>query len=319
MQRGSITQQLGRFDIEGTLCFVPGVIALLLALQWGGTKYPWSDGHIIGLLVLCFVLLAAFLSIQIWKQDRATIPPHLFRNRTLWACFCFIGFLCSALTIFMYYLPLWFQGIQGSSAFLASVKLLPLILGLVVFALVTGALVGVCDYYTPFLMASSVCMSIGAGFLSTLRIDSAASAWIGYQCLFGFGIGLGIQQPVIAVQTSLEPEHVAIGTALLQFSQSLGGAVFVSVAQNIFQNKLASSIISAGNPEVDLRDVLALGATQFRQHFSGEALQIVVDAYNMAITSCFYVAAALGALSFVCAAFVPWNSVKKTKTRTAVI
>jgi len=62
---------MGQLDLLGTLFFMPAVVSLLLALQWGGSKYAWSNGRIIGLFVVFGVLIIVFVGIQIWKQDHA--------------------------------------------------------------------------------------------------------------------------------------------------------------------------------------------------------------------------------------------------------
>jgi putative effector of murein hydrolase LrgA (UPF0299 family) len=64
-------ERAGQLDLLGTLFFMPAIVSLLLALQWGGSKYEWSDGRIIALFVLFGVLIIAFVGIQIWKQDSA--------------------------------------------------------------------------------------------------------------------------------------------------------------------------------------------------------------------------------------------------------
>ncbi|MCJ1423860.1 hypothetical protein MMC29_001745 [Sticta canariensis] len=53
----SIREKVARLDIYGTFIFVPCIVCLLLALQWGGQQYAWSDGRIIALLTLFGVLL----------------------------------------------------------------------------------------------------------------------------------------------------------------------------------------------------------------------------------------------------------------------
>jgi len=68
-------ERIKEFDLYGTAVFIPSIICLLLALQWGGTKYPWSDGRIIALFVVFGVLISIFISIQFWKQDSATVSP----------------------------------------------------------------------------------------------------------------------------------------------------------------------------------------------------------------------------------------------------
>ena len=71
------------FDIYGTIVFMPAIICLLLALQWGGTKYPWSNGRIIGLFVAFGVLIIIFIGIQFWKGDSGTIPPRMMKKRSM--------------------------------------------------------------------------------------------------------------------------------------------------------------------------------------------------------------------------------------------
>jgi hypothetical protein len=88
----TLSERIQQFDPFGTAIFVPGIICLLLALQWGGSKYPWSDGRIIALFVLFGVLISIFIGIQIWKQDMATLPPRILKNRSLamgaWFALC---------------------------------------------------------------------------------------------------------------------------------------------------------------------------------------------------------------------------------------
>jgi fatty acid desaturase len=75
--------RLKQFDIWGTLAFMPGVVCLLLALQWGGSKYPWSNARIIVLLILFVVLMSIFTVIQFWKQENATLPPRILQQRSV--------------------------------------------------------------------------------------------------------------------------------------------------------------------------------------------------------------------------------------------
>ncbi|KAJ3480194.1 hypothetical protein NLG97_g8129 [Lecanicillium saksenae] len=308
--KSSFKEQLLAFDIEGTAAFIPGVVSLLLALQWGGVRYPWHDGRVIGLFVVFGVLIVAFIGIQLWKKEKATVPPRIFKDRTVWACSVYVICLGAAFFIMVYYLPIWFQAIQGSSAVNSGIRSLPLILALVILSMISGGVVTAVGYYTPALIVSSILMAVGAGMLTTLQVDSGNAKWIGYQCIFGFGVGIGMQQPMVALQTSLDPSDVPIGTAIVIFSQTLGGALFICVAQNVFQNKLVSNLVAAG---LAYQDVASVGATQIRKLISQESLPAVLEAYNSAITNAFYVSASLAALSLLGALFVPWNSVKAKK------
>jgi hypothetical protein len=186
---------------------------------------------------------------------------------------------------------------------------LPTILGLVIISMTSGVLVTVLGYYTPFMLISSVLMAIGAGMLTTFEVDSNSPRWIGYQFLFGAGVGFGMQQTLVVVQTALPAADVPIGTAIMMFTQTLGGALFISVGQNVFTNQLIKNLASVV-PDLDPKLVLSIGATELKNAIPKEFLPGVLTAYNLALTQTFYVSVAAGALSILGAAFVEWKSMK---------
>jgi hypothetical protein len=191
-----------------------------------------------------------------------------------------------------------------------------MILSLVIFSAVSGAVISQVGYYTPFVIASSILMSIGAGMLATLKTNSGSGEWIGYQILFGAGVGFGMQQALVAVQTVLKKEDIPIGTAIIMFSQTLGGALFISVAQNVFTNQLLHNLKQVV-PGLDPAIVLATGATSLKSVIDPKFLAGVQTAYNASIIDTFYVAVAMSALSIFGSVFFEWKSVKGKKIEMA--
>lgn len=102
----TLRQQLAELDLLGSFFFLPAIISLLLALQWGGTKYPWSNGRIIGLLVVFGVLIIVFVGLQWWGQDRATVPPRLAKNRNVWGSAWYALAIGAAYFVLIYYVSL---------------------------------------------------------------------------------------------------------------------------------------------------------------------------------------------------------------------
>ncbi|KAH7032387.1 major facilitator superfamily transporter [Macrophomina phaseolina] len=307
----SLKDKLMQLDPLGNLCFVPGMVCLLIALQWGGSTYPWSNVRIIVLLVLAFLLLIAFVIIQTWNPNgTATITPRLLKQRTIagawWYTFC----NSAAMMSMLYYLPLWFQAIKGADAVSSGLMLLPLILGFVVGSILTGAAVTRFGYYAPFMITSSVVLSIGAGLLTTLKTNSGRPEWLGYQVLYGFGLGFGMQQSNIAVQCVLPRAEVPIGTTLIFFAQQLGGALFVSVCQNVFSNELVKGVRRLA-PEVPPRAVVGTGATDLKNVFGPDSLPSVLQAYNGALIKALTVALVMSCLSILGSSVIEWKSVKK--------
>ena len=204
---------------------------------------------------------------------------------------------------------IWFQAIKGTTATQSGIRNLPMILGLVIISILGGILVTTFGYFTPFMILSAVLMAIGAGLLSTWEVDTNSPKWIGYQFIFGAGVGFGMQNALVAVQATLPIADVPIGTALIMFSQTLGGALFISVGQNVFTNQLIKNLERVV-PNLDPNLVLTVGATELKNRVPAEFLAGTLIAYNKALTECFYVAVATASLSIVGAVFVKFVSMK---------
>jgi len=121
-----------------------------------------------------------------------------------------------------------------------------------------------------------------------------------------------MQQPLMAVQTVLDIKDVPTGTSVLIFLQTLGGALFVSVAQNVFTNKLKQGLAEYA-PALDPAIILKSGATSIQSNTPKEFLTGVTLAYNNALVRAFIVATAMGSFSIIGSAIIEWKSVKGEK------
>ena len=102
-KKDGLKAKIRALDIEGNFLFTSLVICLLLALEWGGSKYPWNEPRIIALFVTSGVLFVIFMGIQIHREDKATVPMRLIKKRCVWGpaiySFCIPGIFA----IFTYY------------------------------------------------------------------------------------------------------------------------------------------------------------------------------------------------------------------------
>ena len=308
----TVNQRVKQLDVYGTLLFVADVICCLLALQWGGTKYPWSSWRIILCLVMFGVLTMVFIVVQYYQKDNATVPFRIIKHRdiaaALWFGFCLGG----SFFVILYWIPIWFQAIKGASAFKSGIMSVPMVLALVLTNVIGGVGTTTTGYYVPFYYAFTVVTSVGAGLLTTFQTNTNHSKWIGYQIIYGFGIGFGMQQPLITVQTVLPLKDIPTATAMAMFFQTFGGALFVSVAQNIFDNRLIKNIIQDA-PHVDPAIILRVGATSLKNQIDPRYLAQVQQAYNDALTHTWYISVAMACLSIFGSLAVRWNSIKGKK------
>jgi hypothetical protein len=160
----------------------------------------------------------------------------------------------------IYYIPIWFQAVQGVSAVESGIRNLPFLLGVTIMTIISGAMITSLGWHTPWAFFCTVFMAVGAGLMMTFKVDTGLGKWFGYQVIYGFGAGAGFQQPVVAVQSILKPEDVPVGTTIILFIQLFGGAVFASVATNIFNNHLVTNLMKEV-PGVDVQTVINAGAT----------------------------------------------------------
>lgn len=120
----------------------------------------WANARIIALFILSGLFFVAFVASQLWQKDRATVPPGVFSQRTVWACSLYVFFLFGSFIALLYYLPLWLQAIQEASAVQSGIDILPTILSTVISALVGGALISWIGYYTWACIVSSMVATV---------------------------------------------------------------------------------------------------------------------------------------------------------------
>ncbi|KKA19398.1 MFS multidrug transporter, partial [Rasamsonia emersonii CBS 393.64] len=306
----TVLEMLRKLDLPGIVLFIPTVICLLVALQWGGGTYSWSSGRIIALLVVSGVLAIAFPVEQIFMGEHALIPHRLLTTtRTVPFALMFVFCLGATFFIFVYFLPTWFQVIKDVSAVDSGVHTLAFLMAQVVATIIAGVGVKRIGYYAAFMWLSLVFACVGSGLITTFSVDTPTREWIGFQILYSVGSGFGIQQAILAVQTVVPQVLVAMGSALVMFCQLLGGSIFVSVAESVFDNKLLSKL-AADVPGIDAAAVMAAGTTELRNYIPVQYLTTVLADYNDCLVQAFRIGLVMACVMTFGAVGVEWRSVR---------
>lgn len=153
-------------------------------------------------------------------------------------------------------------------------------------------------------------MSVSAGLLTTLHVGTGEAEWIGYQVLYGFGMGLCFQTPNLATQTVLPKPDVPMGLALMFFGQLLGAAVFVSVGENVLDNQLLRKL--SGVPGFNTSLITSGGATSLLDSVPPDLRGTVLTAYNEALRKVFQIGLILSCLAVLGTALMEWKNILKT-------
>ncbi|KAL5344110.1 major facilitator superfamily domain-containing protein [Aspergillus crustosus] len=304
------------FDLIGFALFAPAAIMFLLALEYGGNEYPWSDSRVIGLFVGGGATAIVFLGWEYYKGKEAMIPFHLVTQRIAYSSYLTMAAVFGLTMVTAFYLPIYFQAVKGETALDSGVNLLPSILAQLVAAVLSGVLIGKLGFYLPWAIVGGLFCAVGAGLLSMLTPTTSTAAWAGYQILLGLGRGMSTQAPMLAVQTNISPDDVSTAMAILTFSQTFGGSVFLALGSVVFTAGLKDQIPRFA-PSVDPNEVIAAGATGFRDIVSAEELQGVLKGYSRSVGWVFYLSAGLCVVQFGASWGMGWVDLRKKKGEVA--
>ncbi len=117
---------------------------------------------------------------------------------------------------------------------------------------------------------------------------------------------------MIAVQNTLQPVQIPVAMALLMFSQTFGGALFLSFSDTIFTNSL-KALIPTYAPSIDAGIVINAGANGFRRLISSSNLGNVLVAYAKSVNRVFYLTASAGVCCFIFTWGMGWKDIRKKK------
>jgi MFS family permease len=198
-----------------------------------------------------------------------------------------------------YYLPLWYQATKGVTATKSGLDILPYMLSTVVGAALSGAIISKTGRYWPFLVISPLVFSVGAGLLYTVDAKTANAAVIGFQILYGVGVGGAMQNTIISIQAEFsgDPESEAMipqATSLVNFTQLIGGVIGIAIAGTVFSNQLSGNLPKDLDPEI----AKAVAQSVLVIKTLPDALRgIVIDAYVKSLRYVFIIAVPAGAFA----------------------
>ncbi|RDW76193.1 hypothetical protein BP5796_07014 [Coleophoma crateriformis] len=312
--------QLKRVDFLGNAILILSVLAILLALTWGGTTHPWSSWRTVVPLVLGFLGLIAFFLYEASPfVQEATMPLHLFSNRTSASVYA-ITFIHSIIMYWVvYYLPVYFQAVLEASPTASGVDLLPTAVTSIPFAIVSGIAISSLNRYRPSQFASMILVSIGLGLFTLLDERTSTGYWVGTQILCSAGLGILVTASLPAIQAPLEEKDVATSTATWAFLRSFGSIWGAAIPTAIFNTRINALLPKI--PSVSVRNALknggayALASKEFMQSLNAtpDIKEGVVKTYVTALKLVWQVSIAFGLLGLLLAFIV-----KEVKMREAL-
>jgi len=214
-------------DIVGASLMMLGAISMLLALTWGGTRYPWASPQIVGLFGLA-VLFALAFRWRIGVANEPYLPLPILRNPVVLtgaaSSACAMG-VAIGLTAFV---PFYYQLVHKLSVTNSGFALIPLALMTTPGSIMAGRAM---MYLTHYKRITLACMTLAMLAVAFLAWRPQSSPWIVMAALALVGTGIGSVYPLatVCIQNSVQPHQMGTATGVMNFFRALTASLAVAV------------------------------------------------------------------------------------------
>ncbi|MEU2130235.1 MFS transporter [Streptomyces sp. NPDC018352] len=218
--------------------FISAAVSLLLVwVTFAGDKYDWLSWQTAAMVIGSLVLAGIFVAVES-KASEPIIPLRLFRNRTITLASLaslFVGIAMFAGTVFF---SQYFQLARGKSPTMSGVMTIPMIAGLFVSSTVSGQIITRTGRWKAWLVSGGFLVTAGLGLLGTIRYDTEYWHIAVFMAVMGLGIGMMMQNLVLATQNQVAPSDLGSASSVVTFFRSLGGAIGVSALGAVMANRV---------------------------------------------------------------------------------
>ncbi len=216
-----------RLDLPGAALMVTAALTAMLAMTWGGTRYAWLSGPILGLIGGSALLWVCF-ALRLIAAREPFIPLTMLRDPLVSAITAAGLFSIGTVVGLSIVSPLYLELVLGLSASGSGTALIFFMAGTVIGALLAGQAIARLVRYTR-VPIGGLLLAIAA--LAALAADPAGYSFASVAGLFFvIGTGMGPMYPMttVVIQNAVAPHQLGTATGTLNFFRLLGGALIVA-------------------------------------------------------------------------------------------
>jgi MFS family permease len=292
-------------DYLGAALIAAGVSTLLIWVTLAGKQFAWGSSISYGLIALGAVLIALALRVEATSPD-PIIPLRLFRQRT--TTLATLASIAVGVALFggSVFLGQYFQIARGYSPTAAGLLTLPMMVGAMLSATVSGQLITRTGKWKRYLLTGAIAMTVGFSLLATIDHSTDMRLVGMYLFVLGVGMGMTMQNLVLAVQNTVNPRDLGSASAMVSFFRSLGGAVGVSVLGAVLSSHV-TGLTSAGLRAIGVQVPETGSASAGIAHLNelpAPIAEVVRAAYGDGTARVFLIAAVLALLSVIAIALI---------------
>ncbi|WP_107049998.1 MFS transporter [Streptomyces bicolor] len=291
-----------KVDWAGAFFITAAVCLLLIWVTFAGDKYEWLSWQTYAMTGGALALLLLFVLVDS-RASEPIIPLRLFRNRTITLASLaslFVGIAMFAGTIFF---SQYFQLARGESPTMSGVLTIPMIVGLFVSSTVSGQVITRTGRWKAWLLAGGVLVTAGLGLLGTIRYDTEYWHVAIFMALLGLGVGMMMQNLVLATQNQVDPSDLGAASSVVNFFRSLGGAMGVSALGAVLSHRI-THYAEEGLTKLGVQGSSGHGEIPDLDALPAPVRTVIESAYGHGVADVFLYAAPIAFLALLFALFI---------------
>jgi len=301
-----------KIDWLGAILLTSGVSLLLVWVSFAGKAdyYDWWSWQS-ALMVGGGVLLLALLVLVESKVSQPIIPLKIISERT--TALAIVASVAVGVAMFgsSTFLGQYYQVARGATPTEAGLLTLPMIAGNLVGSVVSGQLISRYGKWKRFLIGGTVLLIAGLAFAGTM--DHTTELWLTglYTAIFGVGLGMLMQNLVLAVQNTVKASDIGSASASVAFFRSVGGAIGVSVLGAVMANHV-KDLATDGLTKLGIQASGNSGATLDLKDLPAPVADVMRAAYGDATAGIFMISAAVSVVALLAVLFIKEKPLRRT-------
>jgi MFS family permease len=302
-----------KIDWLGSVLLTAGVSLLLIWVSFAGNPdyYDWWSWQSV-LMVGGGVVLLGLLVLVESRVAQPIIPLKIISERTtalaiLASVAVGVGMFGSSTFLGQYY-----QVARGATPTEAGLLTLPMIAGNLIGSVASGMLISRTGKWKRYLIAGAVLLIGGLGMAGTM--DHTTDLWLSgiYTAILGIGLGLLMQNLVLAVQNTVQAKDIGTASASVAFFRSVGGAIGVSVLGAVLGNRVKDLAVQ-GLADAGIQvPAGSAGASMDLKDMPAQIRDIMRAAYGDAIAEVFLISAIIGLVALAAILFIKERPLRRT-------
>lgn len=242
--RNSFFHKLAKIDWIGSVIFIASTTGFLIPLSWGGVSYPWTSWRTYVPLSVSALGLVILYMYEEYVATNPIIRTSIFKNRNAAAAYISVVVHGMVVVGSLYYLPLYYEAVQGLSPILSGVALFPETFTVAPGAFIVGTLISRTGHYRWAVWSGWSITTLGLGLLYLLDVNTSTVEWIFLNLVVGVGLGFNYSALGVTLQAATSEEDMSSAVAMFTFFRLMGQALGVVIGGVTFQDQIRTKLLA---------------------------------------------------------------------------